>query len=211
MLSERKKLQVTMGMANSFSGKGKFSCDDCGLVVPKYTGAYPIACPNCGGKLEPIVESIRGLVKRIRTFLDEAAPRALKQGDRVSNLLTGDKGTIVKKLSGNDLVYVKWDGSKATDRINIDNLTTLHEAAGSHEKVIKQTGAFGIRDKLTALGYPKAALYPTPSGSIVVQIDKISPLQLHDLAQEMAKMPIVKSTEISGQRAFVIKFNRMSR
>lgn len=44
--------KITRGMANSFGrGEVKFRCTDCDLAIPKYVGAYPKSCPECGGNL----------------------------------------------------------------------------------------------------------------------------------------------------------------
>lgn len=42
--------KVTPGMANAYSrlsGSGR-RCSSCGFELPKYPGAYPKHCPNCG-------------------------------------------------------------------------------------------------------------------------------------------------------------------
>ena len=41
---------MTTGLRNAYSRlEGRFKCDDCGLVMPKYKGRYPGVCPECGG------------------------------------------------------------------------------------------------------------------------------------------------------------------
>ena len=44
--------KVTNGMANAYNRLGaKFVCGDCKMSIPKYPGAYPSKCPECGGSL----------------------------------------------------------------------------------------------------------------------------------------------------------------
>lgn len=51
-LDERKRVQITQGMANAMGGRGPARvCKNCSLKVPPYPGRYPESCPACGGKL----------------------------------------------------------------------------------------------------------------------------------------------------------------
>lgn len=46
------KATITPGMAKAFGrGRVKYRCVECGLAIPRYRGAYPRKCPNCGGEL----------------------------------------------------------------------------------------------------------------------------------------------------------------
>lgn len=49
-----KRVKVTQGMANAMAKTGKYTCKSCGLIVPKYRGAYPKSCPSCSSPLQAI-------------------------------------------------------------------------------------------------------------------------------------------------------------
>lgn len=51
IIMEQTKYQITPGMANAMNQRAKYKCEDCGMAIPKYTGAYSKQCPNCGGNL----------------------------------------------------------------------------------------------------------------------------------------------------------------
>ena len=45
---------ITVGMRNAINRNGvKYVCPECDLGIPKYKGAYPKCCSQCGAELIP--------------------------------------------------------------------------------------------------------------------------------------------------------------
>lgn len=102
---------------NGFSAKTvKKECDKCGLLMPKYAGRYPKACPICGDVVDDNDKEVEVNEDIEDTALLEKGKSYLK-GTRVETSdLPITKGSIISKSGeqGDLFLIVKWDdGTKS--------------------------------------------------------------------------------------------------
>ena len=76
---------ITNGMAKSMAKNAKLICVKCGLGVPRYPGANPKKCPNCGGALITKEEhkakaKKSGIGQLLGKVLDSGTPFPNKEG-----------------------------------------------------------------------------------------------------------------------------------
>jgi len=74
---------ITKGMRSALGklpGSG-YKCPECGLVVPRYTGRYPRACPDCGIKLGITNERGERIMSRAEQILSQVDEKKVNWED----------------------------------------------------------------------------------------------------------------------------------
>ena len=122
-------VKVTQGMANSMAKTGKYSCNSCGLIVPKYRGAYPKSCPSCSSGLsaiknpDPTPKPPKSIAPAPNTFSQEAPVAPPVQQE--PSILGTDQVSGEAVVTGMDSVFGSMGFDLAKGKADVDLLRVV--------------------------------------------------------------------------------------